>query len=602
MIINKEYVSQENLTLPRLPIPSLNSTKTKLIEWVLPLLNSEQLQTTVTVTNEFFKEDGVAEKLQNKLNKWNQNQEGSWLTPFWEESYLTHRDPLPSSMNFNVLLKENLNKSNQTMMKTAGEVSFLIAQLYHKIINQQQGILSKEETFPDLSQLNKLFRSVRIPKLNRDAFYVADFDKKNNHIVLLYKNNIYKVPVTNDEGDIYHSTAITNAIEAAISNELIEGVNVGVFTTANRNEAAEVYTELKKSSENKATLQVIADALVVLSIDEESDNQKMAIKNLMLNGNNKYFDKTMQIIITKNGSLGFNMEHSAIDGTSVAPVIKHLSEGLLSDLSQVGVISWEITAQKMTWDLSGAILEKLSKFEQEQFNRKNQFALLPHNFNDFGAERIKKMKISPDAFFHMALQLAQYRTFGELKSVYEPVSVANFYEGRTESARSTSMEKLNLIKAIEEGIYDEEELYILMQAASEAHSSRIKECQNGQGIERHLFGLKQMYYHYGAKLGIEKLPQIFLDPGYQTLRYDFISTSGMAYENAEYRMFAPVVEDGHGVAYFILENSISVNISSYTDNKVNGEQLMDHFIEALHELKVIAENSYHPEMINWNIS
>lgn len=602
MIINRKYVFQDNLTLPKLPVPSLNSTKAKLIEWILPLVDKQQLQKTLTVTNEFFKENGIAEKLQSKLNEWDQNQEGSWLTPFWEESYLTHRESLPISMNFNVLLKEDLSKVGQSMIKTAGEVSYLIAQLYHKVIDQQEDKCVKEKFLPDMSQLNKLFRSVRVPKLNSDSFYVADFNKQNNHVVLLYKNNVYKVPVTNNEGVIYHSDSISDAIEAVVSNEVAEGVNVSIFTTAKRDEAAKVYTKLSKSSENIATLQAIADALVVLSIDEESDNQEMAIRNLMLNGNNKYFDKTMQIIITKNGSLGFNMEHSAIDGTSVAPVIKHISQGLLSDISEVGVISQAIIVEKMTWDLSENILEKLSQIEKEHFKRKSQYDLLPNNFTDFGAERIKKMRISPDAFFHMALQLAQYRTFGKLKSVYEPVSVANFYEGRTESARSTSMEKLNLIKAIEAGKDDEEKLYFLMQQASEAHTSRIRDCQQGHGVERHLFGLEQMYHLYKAELDIEKLPEIFLDSGYQALRYDFISTSGMAYENAEYRMFAPVVEDGHGVAYFILENSISVNISSYTDNKVSGEQLLNHFIDALHELKIIAEKSNHSEMINWNIS
>lgn len=600
MTINRNLMSQNNL--PRLPVPPLSSTKPKLTEWILPLVDNKQFKKTRAVIDDFFKEDGVAEKLQEKLVEWNQSQSGSWLTPFWDDIYLKHRDSLPASMNFNVLLKENQN-INRRIVDTAGEVSVLVTRLYHDIIDGKTKNPSIEDKRLDMSQLNKLFRSVRIPKLKRDVFYVADFDKMNNHVVLLYKNNMYKVPVTNEEGLIYNSIDISAAIELAITNELNEGVNVGVFTTAKRDEAAIIYNDLKKSELNATALQVIADALVVISIDEESANSEEAIKNLMLNEKNKYFDKTMQIIVTKYGALGFNMEHSAIDGTSVAPVISYISKGLKQSHSQVNDISQKLIVEKVRWDLSEIVLNKLKQFEKDHFKRKEEFALNPNNFTDFGAEQIKNMKISPDAFFHIALQLAQYRTFGQLKSVYEPVSVGSFYEGRTESARATSMEKRNLVEAITEGGYGEEQLYVLMQMASNAHSDRIRGCQKGLGVERHLYGLEQMYHLFGSELGIEKLPEQFRDEGYLALRHDFISTSGMAYENAEYRMFAPVVENGYGVAYFILEDLISINISSSIDNKSKGEQLMNHLVNALHELKEIAgKGQRHEEVVNWKIS
>lgn len=593
--MTKTIMSQK--LLPELPVPSLSSTKSKLIEWIMPLVDEKQFEKTLDVINSFFEENGEAEKLQEKLHEWNQNQEGSWLTPFWNDIYLNHRDSLPSTMNFNVLLKESQTIKENTIMETAGEISFLVAELYHDIIDEKM-----EKNF-DTSQLNKIFRSVRIPQINRDTFYVADFDKKNNHVALLYKNNVYKVPVTDEAGNIYNSIDITSAIEVALLEDKTEGVNVGIFTTAKRDQAAHVYSELKKSKVNASTLETIADALVVLSIDEESQNGEEAIKNLMLNEKNKYFDKTMQIVITKYGGLGFNMEHSAIDGTTVAPVITHISKGFKQALPQVSHMSQKLFVEKMTWELSEEFLDKFTQFEQDHFIRKNNFSLNPHVFTDFGAEQIKHLKISPDAFFHKALQLAQYRTYGKLTSVYEPVSVRNFYEGRTESARATSMEKRNLVKAIEKGSYNKEKLYSLMQIASDAHSKRVGDCQQGLGIERHLYGLEQMYHLFGSELGIESLPEQFKDAGYLALRRDFISTSGMAYKNAEYRMFAPVVDNGHGIAYFLLENSISINISSYAENKSEGDQLMNHMINALHELKVIAEvGQGYREEINLRIS
>gem|GEM_PF-1099281 len=585
--INKTFIYQNKL--PGLPIPSLSSTQSKLFEWIRPLVSHEQFEQTADEIRCFFAENGEAEKLQEKLHAWDQSRKGSWLAPLWEGHYLNHRDPLPHSTNFNVLLKSDPYKTRDTIMETAGKISFLVTRLYHEMIDGKLEPSMHRGTPLDMSQYKKWFRSMRVPQLARDAFYVADFDKKNNHVVILYKNNVYKVPVTNQAGLIYQSADITDAIEATIRTVEDDGVNVGIFTTAERDAAANVYDELNISKVNAETLQTIAESLVVISVDEESKNPKEAIKNLMLNSTNKYFDKTIQIILTKQGEVGFNIEHSGVDGTSISTVISYISKGLKQDPLQIVHTPQKPLVEKKEWELSESLQATLAQFQKEHVKRKKDYFLQSSVFTNFGADQIKKMKISPDAFFHMALQIAQYRTYGQLKSVYEPVSVRSFYEGRTESARATSMEKRNVVEAMASGKETNEYLYSLMQTASTAHSQRIRDCQKGFGIERHLYGLEQMYYLFGADLGLKELPAIFLDEGYTTLRHEFISTSGMAYENAKYRMFAPVEKEGHGVAYFILDDSISINISSYTENKIKGNQLMEHMVEALNELQVIAE-------------
>jgi len=310
----------------------------------------------------------------------------------------------------------------------------------------------------------------------------------------------------------------------------------------------------------------------------------------MFDATNKYFDKTVQIIITKSGKIGFNVEHSTVDGTSISTLVSYVSKGLMMDLAQTNQTDCKPIVERKSWIVTEEIEKQLRQLKKNHQQQKKEYFLLTKTFTDFGADEIKKMNLSPDAFFHMALQLAQYRTYGQFRSVYEPVSVRFFYEGRTECARATSLEKCNLVNAIENG-FDIETLYSLMQVASVAHTERIKDCQRGFGIERHLYGLEQMYYLFGSELGINNLPEMFRDEGYVTMRHDFISTSGMAYENAKYRMFAPVVKDGHGLAYFLLENTISINLSSFTHNEIKGKQLINHIVEALSELRDIANSA-----------
>lgn len=580
--------------MPTLPIPSLQETKSKLLEWIKPLVSEEQYKKTKQVAETFFAEGGEAEKLQQKLQEFDCDRDGSWLTPLWEDMYLKHRDSLPLTSNFNILL----NRVQQPQPQLAGKICFLMREFYHKMIDETLEPQFFKGNPLDMGQYTKLFRSMRMPQKNRDGFYVADYDKKANHVLVLYNNNFYQVPVTNEEGIPYSAEAISSAIEAKVFRDKRDGVNVGVFTTAERNEAAEIYDKLKRSTVNDHNLQLIADSLFILSFNRVSETSEEALENLMLHPGNKYFDKTIQIVITKHGDIGLNIEHSAVDGMTISTVVSHIYEGIHKEHRQTSCISEQPEVQKLEWEITHEMEERLEQLEETYFEKTKELSLLTTTFTDFGKEKIKELRLSPDAFFHMALQLAQYRTYGEFRSVYEPVSVGHFLEGRTECARAISVEKRTLVEAIESGEESNETLYSLMQAASDAHSARIKECQKGLGVERHLFGLEQMYHRFGEELGINALPMLFQDPGYLALRHDFISTSGMAYQNAKARMFAPVVRNGHGLAYFILDHMISMNLSSYSENEFKGKQLLNHLIQALHELQMIAENAVFVEDIS----
>ena len=322
--------------------------------------------------NHFFGQDGEAMKLQEKLHAWDQSRQGSWLTPFWDDLYLKSRDPLPFSTNFNVLLK---NKSyNNRVTELAGKISVLVAEYYHKIIDEKIEPSMYKGKPLDMGQYKNIFRSVRVPKLERDDFRVADFNKKNNHVVILHRNNIYKVPVTNHEGIIYQSIDIADAIEAAINDGNPAKVNVGIFTAAERNLAAKIYDKLNIYRENVETLQAIADSLVIISIDEKSTEAKETLKNLMFDATNKYFDKTVQIIITKSGKIGFNVEHSAVDGTSISTVVSYVSKGLMMDLAQTNQTDCKPIVERKSWIVTEEIEKQLRLLKKIINNRKRNIS------------------------------------------------------------------------------------------------------------------------------------------------------------------------------------------------------------------------------------
>ena len=92
---------------------------------------------------------------------------------------------------------------------------------------------------------------------------------------------------------------------------------------------------------------------------------------------------------------------------------------------------------------------------------------------------------------------------------------------------------------------------------------RMKACMAGKGVERHLFGLLNIYEQHGDALGLASEPQIFSDRGWLKLRHDTLSTtSNPDPHGVVLSGFGPVVEDGFGICYTIIEDRITFTITS----------------------------------------
>merc|ERR1711862_488169 len=99
----------------------------------------------------------------------------------------------------------------------------------------------------------------------------------------------------------------------------------------------------------------------------------------------------------------------------------------------------------------------------------------------------KKFNTSPDAFVQMAIQLAYYRENGKFASTYESAMTKQFLHGRTETIRTVSHESKDYCSQFseEDAIGSGQRLV----RACKKHSITAKLAKNGQGADRHLFGL-----------------------------------------------------------------------------------------------------------------
>ena len=162
----------------------------------------------------------------------------------------------------------------------------------------------------------------------------------------------------------------------------------------------------------------------------------------------------------------------------------------------------------------------------------------------FGKDLAKKYKISPDAIAQLIKQLAFHRMFGRPGVTYESAQTRKFQLGRTEVIRSASKESKEWVEAmldpkvpVRPRFFNSLEIQIetrtiffksarrlnyLFNLAVVRHVQYATWAVDGQGVDRHLFGLKKM-----LKEG-EPLPEIYTDPAFGLSSHWELSTSQLS--------------------------------------------------------------------------
>ena len=213
--------------------------------------------------------------------------------------------------------------------------------------------------------------------------------------------------------------------------------------------------------------------------------------------------------------------------------------------------------QELQWKLPEAMHGQIHLSACELSKIISKIAIRLLIFDDFGKGYVKKCKLSPDAFIQMAIQLAYYRLYQCCVLTYESASTRVFRHGRTETIRSCSkLSKKFVVAALDESVSKKDKITYLRQATIH-HSALTREAMRGEGIDRHLLGLRIV----AGGLGMDP-PKIFTDKAYQfpytlstsqtPMKQHFVGRNSVtdAYPSIG-GGFAPVAQPGFGVSYFV---------------------------------------------------
>ncbi|ORY04936.1 acyltransferase ChoActase/COT/CPT [Basidiobolus meristosporus CBS 931.73] len=582
--VESSRMYQFQKSLPRLPVPALADTCSKYLRSVRPLLDDAKYAQTEAAVDEFQK-SGVGAELQRRLEaKAADPKCVNWLEDWWNDlAYMGYRDPLVPYVSYFFTYKDDPRRKSQ--VKRAASILTAAMEFRQQVIT---GDLEPERTkaYPFCMYSYKyMFNACRIPKKPID--YEVTFDPNaNTHIAVARKNKFYILDMFHN-GQQLSAAEIESQLERIIADAGNEkGPALGVLTCDNRDTWTDARDLLIKSApENEKLLEKLESATLLLCLDDTApvtrDEHSWACWGG--DGRNRYFDKSLQFFVFENGKAGFLAEHSSMDGTPNARLNDYILNSIAKDTVNYGseAVRPELQApEQLKFALNDEVLKTIKASEANFDNTMGKQELSTLAYHGYGKNLIKKFRSSPDAFVQMIIQLAYYKMYGTSGATYEAATTRKFEHGRTETGRTVSNESVAFVKAMEDVDAPNDQKVALARSAMDGHVKYLGAAAEGQGVDRHLFGLRL------SLRPDEPKPSIFTDEGYTKSTHWKLSTSQLASEHFDNWGFGEVVPDGFGIGYIIKNNAIHFNVTSMH----LGSKTLNHLLaESAEQMKQVFE-------------
>lgn len=560
--------------LPRVPLPTLDATCARFIEWCSPLLTPEQLAETEAALAEF--RAGPGPVLQAALAEYDALPDTrSWLDTFWPRRYLGRRDRIALNANFVFLFKDGPGDYGKGQLdRAAGLIAAALA--YKAKLDREEipPIVQRGQAL-SMAQNRFLFSETRIPGAVQDTVRVPYSDdwpgpSRARHIVVMVGGNAFWLEVLSSDGTPYtvdELAAGLRAVRGAGAVRAAADTSIGHLTTKARAAWAQSRANLiALDPANAAGIETIETALFLVCLEDKVPADSLDACDHLLHGDsaNRYFDKALSFIVFADGTAGINVEHCGLDGTTILSFIDTLlgasaqEHSANSGARSQGTPASAAVPFVLDAALRADIAEAAASFRQFA----DDTASTVVSFPDFGTDRAKALKTSPDAFAQLAFQLAHQRAKGFVGATYESIATRQWRAGRTEAMRVVTPEVLAFVAAMQDPAADAESRRAALRAAAGKHVERAKQCQAGDAPEQHLWELLLIQHRRGAQLGVPDPPALYSTPGWLVMRDDYLSTSSAPSVNIEYFGFGSTSSHCIGVAYLLLPDRFNLYLST----------------------------------------
>ena len=298
-------------------------------------------------------------------------------------------------------------------------------------------------------------------------------------------------------------------------------------------------------------------------------NDHALVRQMFTETRNRWCDKAIQFTCVPNGHLCMLGEHSPSDAPMPSKIIDYCVERELEP-SNIDILRKLLplfnkkerreSLKPLSFRLNQNLLDNLYKIELDWKNWLSYMRFAVLDFHGFGVDEIKEAGLRPDFFGQLSILLAFYKIEKFIPSIYETASTRLFLDGRTETIRVMCPEAADFLKKYSTDRRNVDAICKSILAFSQAHHECVKLASNGQGIDRHLLGLRHMLAPG------DPVPELFSekDPAFWPSIYHNLSTSNMSPAYSFKGLgFGPTTPTGYGVNYCLSTRRILYSISAW---------------------------------------
>lgn len=328
---------QQQSVLKRLPVPELADTLSLYLETIKPVATPQELQEYSQMVQGFA--TGLGPMLQKRLLEHEKKQKNSWIEDWWLRlAYLSWRESCLVHSNWYIIVKDHPLATPQIQkQKTTGVTDFQIyraagfASLFLDYKDMlDAGTIPVETTKQGplcMHQFGRLFGITRVPKPECDIL-VGSHPAKSRHIVLLTNNQMFAVNVYDVTG-LRISIAKIQEMFAKCARDAKTNIQppICLLSGQHRDKWASDHIYLEKSTVNNVSFNLVETALFCVCLDHSpipktvTDHAKTVFHGNT--GHNRWFDKSLSIVVTNDGRVGVNGEHSPCDALVPAYLVDY---------------------------------------------------------------------------------------------------------------------------------------------------------------------------------------------------------------------------------------------------------------------------------------
>lgn len=546
--------------LPRVPLPTLEDSCRRFLEWCSPLLTPDELAETEAAVKEFLAPGSPAHELQAALTSYDRS-DGvqSWLDTFWPYRYLGRRDRIALNANFFFLFQESpLRQAERAAELIASAVDYKL-----KLDDELVPPVLVRGAPQSMAQYRFLFSGTRIPGQVLDTArtpYRDDWPGPSHarHIVVFWRDTPFRMDVLAPDGRPYDAAQLAAGLRAIQDTGVTvddPSAAVGHFTTKARAAWATSRTALLAAG-NADALDTIETALFCVCLEDFAPVDNLQACDHLLHGDsgNRWFDKAVSFIVFADGRAGLNIEHCELDGTTILA----FTDALLSQpRAPHDAPEGQPPFEPVEFTLDEALRED-ARAAGESFAAYAAATATESVTFEFGANRAKQLGMSPDAFAQLAYQLAHRRAKGMTGATYESIATRQYRNGRTEAMRVVTPEVLAFVATMDDPDATDDARRTALRTAATKHVARAKECQAGDAPEQHLWELQLIQ----QRRGVPQPPALYTSPGWLIMRDDYLSTSSAPSQHIQFFGFGSTSQQCIGVAYVLLPDRWNLYLST----------------------------------------